>query len=145
MIVTEGKVLVAEKSEELRNPLKLENVYLPQSSLALVQGEMVELGSASEQKTQIDSEQIEASLSWQQGNLVFKGEPLEHAMAEVSRYTPYSFEFADEQLKQIQVAGLFQTGDVDGLLSALEQNFNVKHQRIGSSVIRLRKSDTLFN
>lgn len=142
LIVTDGKVLVAEKNLELNNPLQIEDVYLPTSSLALVKGEMIELGAEQQQVAQIDTQEMEANLSWQQGNLIFRGESLEDAMWEVSRYTSYSFELADEALKQVQVAGLFKTGDVSGLLAALEENFNVKHQRIGTSTIRLRLADS---
>ena len=142
LIVTDGKVLVAERDEAQQKPLELDNVRLPGSSLAVVKGEMVELGAPQQQIARIDTSEIEANLSWQQGNLIFRGESLEDAMWEVSRYTSYSFELADDALKQVQVAGLFKTGDVNGLLAALEENFNVKHQRIGTSTIRLRLADS---
>lgn len=114
-------------------------------SKGLNAGEPVEalrLGAEQQQIAQAHNQKMEANLSWQQGNLIFRGESLEDAMWEVSRYTSYSFELADEALKQVQVAGLFKTGDVSGLLAALEENFNVKHQRIGTSTIRLRLADS---
>lgn len=137
LLVTDGKVLVAEKGD-VHSALEVTNVHLPVSSLAVSKGEKVALGSAQQQVLKLENDEIRADLSWQQGNLVFRGESLESAMREVSRYTNYEFELADSGLKQIQIAGLFKTGDVNGLLDALEQNFNVRHQRVGSNTIRLR-------
>lgn len=138
LIVTDGKVLVADQDKNISDPLALKNVRLPISSLAVSKGQKVELGAVSEQVLSIEQRDIEANLSWQQGNLIFRGESLQQAMAEVSRYTDYQFELVDESLKNIQIAGLFKTGDVDGLLAALQQNFNVRHQRVGSHTIRLK-------
>lgn len=138
LIVTDGKVLVADQNENVNDPLTLKNVRLPTSSLAVSKGQKVELGAVSEQVLGIEQSDIEANLSWQQGNLIFRGESLQQAMNEVSRYTDYQFELVDEALKNIQIAGLFKTGDVDGLLAALQQNFDVRHQRVGSHTIRLK-------
>lgn len=141
LLVTDGKVLVAEQDDAAKS-LQLDNVHLPLSSMAVSKGEKVALGSDEEEILTLKHEEISADLSWQQGNLVFRGESLETAMHEVSRYTNYRFELADNGLKQIQIAGLFKTGDVLGLLDALEQNFDVRHQRVGSNTIRLRLAGT---
>ena len=95
------------------------------------------MGSLSEQVLRLQTADIEANLSWQQGNLIFRGEALEKVMQEVSRYTHYEFEFADENLKQVQVAGLFKTDDINSLLQALGQNFNIQHQRVNPEKIQL--------
>jgi transmembrane sensor len=137
LIVTEGKVLVAEQKPGQSNPLQLKSVYLPESSLAVAKGQKIDLGSLSEQVLRLQTADIEANLSWQQGNLIFRGEALEKVMQEVSRYTHYEFEFADENLKQVQVAGLFKTDDINSLLQALGQNFNIQHQRVNPEKIQL--------
>lgn len=142
LIVTDGKVLVAENKTLGTSLLHEENVYLPIDSLAISKGEKIALGAEFDEVVTLKQSDLEADLSWQQGNLIFRGDSLESAMQEVSRYTAYEFELADDMLKQIQIAGLFKTGDVDGLLDALEQNFNVRHQRVGSNKIRLRLSAT---
>lgn len=139
LLVTEGKVLVAEQ-RNVEATLNQEDVSLPNTSLAVSKGEKVALGSSSETVIRLDEGDIEADLSWQQGNLVFRGESLATAMREVGRYTDYQFELVDPALEKLQIAGLFKTGDVDGLLAALEQNFDVRHQRVGSNTIRLRLS-----
>lgn len=138
LIVTDGKVLVADQNRQSNDRLAVYNIRLPIRSLAVSQHQKVELGTGNEKVQAVELSEIEASLSWQQGNLIFRGETLQQAMAEVSRYSDYRFEFIDDTVKNMQIAGLFKTNDLDGLLAGLEQNFKVSHQRIGSNTIRLK-------
>lgn len=151
LIVTEGKVLVAPDvaaapdlanvdTELLRQQQLTQR--LPQTSLAISKGEQVTLdpkGQKAEQVQKIDQAALAAKLSWKSGNLIFRGEPLEDVVSEISRYTQVQFELADDaKLKQIQVAGLFKTGDVNGLLEVFKNNFNIDAERIGKDKIRLK-------
>jgi transmembrane sensor len=70
-----------------------------------------------------------AHLSWRSGNIIFRGESLATAVAEVGRYTPVEFVFLDPKLKKLRVAGLFKVGDISGFLSTLEANFNILSER----------------
>jgi transmembrane sensor len=137
LIVTDGKVLVAEQDLSRKNPRQLKSVFLPVNSLAVAKGEMVDLGNTKQKVVKLDVADMDANLSWQQGNLVFRGESLEQVMHEVSRYTAYDFVLADDAIKRLQVAGLFKTNDVNALLDALSRNFNIRHQRIASDKILL--------
>ncbi|MFT6899011.1 MAG: transmembrane sensor [Paraglaciecola sp.] len=137
LIVTDGQVLVAATTDQIKHPLLLDDVHLPQTALAVSKGEKIALGANASQVEQIDAADIDASLAWQQGSLIFRGESLAQAMKEVSRYTGYEFELLDEPLKHIKIAGLFKTDDVNGLLTALEQNFDVHHQRVSPNKIQL--------
>ncbi len=76
-------------------------------------------------------------MSWRQGNLIFRGETLEDAIAEVSRYTPVRFELADERLKDIRIGGLFKAGDVNGLLASLEENFKIESRWLDADRVSL--------
>lgn len=87
----------------------------------------------------IDSDSLDAQLSWRQGKLVFRGETLERALADVSRYTTTEFEFLDEDAKSIAVAGVFQSGDVDGLLRTLAANLGITYQRIDEDRILISR------
>lgn len=151
LIVTEGKVLVAPEVAEPAGPADMDKELLrekqltqrlPQTSLAISKGERVELdpkGQKTEQVQKIDQAALAAKLSWKSGNLIFRGEPLEDVVGEISRYTKVQFELADDaKLKQIQVAGLFKTGDVNGLLEVFKNNFNIDAERIGKDKIRLK-------
>ena len=89
----------------------------------------------------IDAADIEVQLSWRDGNLIFRGESLEQAISEVSRYTEVRFVFLDEASKQQPVGGMFKAGDVEGLLSTLLANFNISYERRANNEIALRSND----
>lgn len=136
LLVTDGKVLVAKKIVQ-QTIDKIVGERLPATAMAVSKGEQVVLGSQQEAIAKVDDNDIVAALSWRQGNLVFRGETLEQALLEINRYTSVKFEVVDEKIKQERIAGLFKAGDVDGLLAALEQNFNIHNERIGDNKIRL--------
>ena len=142
LIVTDGKVLVAAKKNTVEETDFDEIAKrLPQSSMAISKGEKVNLdatGNTIEKVVKVDPIEVAASLSWRQGNLIFRGESLAEAMAEIGRYTDITFELSDdEQLQQVQVAGMFKTGDVTGLLEVLSNNFNISYTRVGTDKIIL--------
>jgi len=82
-------------------------------------------------------EQIQRVLAWQQGMLVFNGQPLDEALTEVSRYTTIKFEIIDSKLNQTKVSGYFKANDIDGLLESLKNNFNVQFEKVNNNIIRL--------
>jgi len=87
----------------------------------------------------VDPMDVAARLSWRKGSLIFRGESLAEAMAEIGRYTNIDFELSeDDRLKQVQVAGMFKTGDIKGLLEVLNNNFNIDYERVSPDKIRLK-------
>jgi transmembrane sensor len=148
LIVTDGKVLVAPKIKANTSGnidvIDLDEMAkrLPQNSMAISKGEKVDLditGQLIDEIVQVDAIDVAASLSWRQGNLIFRGESLEDAMEEISRYTDITFELSnDEKLRQVQVAGMFKTGDVNGLLDVLSRNFNISYTKISNDKIILK-------
>ena len=83
--------------------------------------------------------QIEAQLSWQQGMLVFDGEPLATVLLEMGRYTRTPL-VVDDSVRDVRVGGYFRAGDVDGLLIALRENFEIESTRTGDGRIILSTS-----
>lgn len=137
LLVTEGKVRVAKQLDQLMDS-KAQPQRLPETSLAVSKGEKLVLSSQQPEKVaRMDDSEIAAELSWRQGNLVFRGETLEQALNEIGRYTSVKFEIRDPAIKQKRIAGMFKAGDVDGLLTALQQNFNIQYQRINANQITL--------
>ncbi len=141
LIVTDGKVIVAQLAPE--QAVTAKSLVIPVASLAVSKGEIALLNTTTTKDDdlveKIDQQTIKKNLSWRQGNLVFKGETLEEAMQEVSRYTSIKIVIADDELKKIQIAGRFKTGDIDGLIGALNNNFNIKTDRVNKGLIVLRK------
>ena len=146
LIVTEGIVRVApalEQPAKGEQPLSRQLTQrLPADALALGKGERVALdpaGKKPEQVERLDANALAAKLSWRSGNLIFRGEALEDVLQEISRYTEVQFELADDdKLKQIQVAGLFKAGDVNGLLEVFRHNFNISYERLSRDKILLK-------
>jgi transmembrane sensor len=136
LIVTEGKVLVGVQSPGSKPSGELLAGAEP-SGVKLEAGEQVLLGTEDEIVERIDPDEIEVRLSWRGGDLIFRGESLAEAIDEIERYTPVEFLIQDEDLKKIRVAGLFKAGDVEGLLTTLEENFNITNHRLSEAQIIL--------
>ncbi|UZJ43979.1 FecR domain-containing protein [Marinimicrobium sp. C6131] len=90
----------------------------------------------------MDEAVIEDRLSWRDGNLVFRGETLQEALAEVSRYTTLEFKVADPAITKVRIAGLYRAGDIDGLLMALRENFDIEHHRTDGGTVVLSSMDS---
>jgi len=161
LIVTEGKVRVGDRTKfekSLAQKTSSKNtklgaykpsipVRLTQDSLSISKGERVVIpasGSIAPLEFRniadieiIEDVEIQKALSWREGNLSFNGESLEFAISEISRYTSAEFQFETEDLKSILIAGMFKSGDVNGLLSALEDSFDISSRKIDEETFRL--------
>lgn len=142
LVVTEGVVLVGVVETPIDVLPQDAPLRLTQSSAIIGAGEGA-LIAANDQNTEsieaerIESDEIAVKLSWRGGNLIFRGESLEEAVTEVGRYTAVEFIFLDEDAKAVQVAGLFKAGDVEGLLAALRNHFNIVYEWQGDNRILL--------
>jgi transmembrane sensor len=140
LLVIDGKVkvgvLTADAGE--KNTGRLMNGF--DNALLVSKGERFVLDDSNERLDRLEPEEVEIQLSWRDGNLIFHGEPLGDATAEISRYAPVEFVFLDEDLQNVRVAGLFKVGDVTGFLSSLEANFDIVYKRIDEQTIQLNSS-----
>lgn len=138
LLVTDGKVLVKNTYES--NQISDNNGPLhPLAGVGelMIEGQKALVGQQSIQQLILSDEQVQNDLAWQQGMLVFHGEPLSEALQEISRYTSINFTLADEKVKQRKVAGYFKAGDIQGLLFALENNFNIIYSKDDEQTIVL--------
>lgn len=138
LIVTDGKVRVQEQIVD--DPLSLDDVRLPTSAMAVSKGQWVNVTEGIDEVNDLNELDLAAALSWQTGELIFRGESLFDALKEVERYTDFEFRYSDDSLKQIKVAGLFKTNNIDNLLIALEENFNVENHKLADNIIQLSPS-----
>lgn len=60
--------------------------------------------------------------SWTEGRLIFMRDPLSEAVAEMNRYSTRKLAFKDGKIPDRQVVGVFEAGDVDGFVKAMELN-----------------------
>ena len=136
LLVTEGKVLVKNSQQSTEPSPTGKQALLGEGSL-LHAGQKALVASNSTETQDLSIEQMQNDLAWRQGIVVFNGEPLGQALSEISRYMPVQFELSDEQIKQQRMAGFFKAGDLDGLLAALKNNFNIQHQKMDNQKILL--------
>ncbi len=137
LVVTEGKVRIGVHQIEQYDMEARAPGVLPPSSVTVAAGEELILGSSEEEITEVSPADIEVKLSWRNGNLIFRGESLEEAVAEVGRYTSVEFVFLDDDLRKVQIAGRFKAGDVDGLLAVLRENFDIAFERVDERQVLL--------
>jgi transmembrane sensor len=146
LMVTEGVVVVGIVDASVENSTGEGNAQAPlvltQDSTLVAAGQEAVIDAGADPTgpvvtDTIDTEDIAVKLSWREGNLIFRGESLEEAVSEVERYTEVQFIFLDEESKKVRVAGLFKAGDVDGLLAALRENFDISYEWVADDRITL--------
>ena len=138
LLVTDGKVLVGNKLKPTQKGVNSEIIHpLDASGELMIAGQKALVGQQSIEQMTLSNEQVKNDLAWQQGMLVFHGESLAEALLEIGQYTSISFTLADEQVKERRVAGYFKAGDIQGLLFALENNFNIVYAKKDEQTIIL--------
>jgi len=138
LIVTDGRVLVAERQDINTHSTPLSNIKrLTSNSVSVSRGEKIILGAAKEVVAKMDEKEIAAQLGWKQGNVVLRGETLEESVAEFSRYNDMQFIIMDDKIKNIRIAGLFKTNDTESFLQALSNNFPITYKKMGDQQVLL--------
>ena len=137
LVVTEGKVLVKDRFSAASNDLLFGRKSVTEEGLLMFAGEKATVQGKVEARENLSQNDIDDDLAWQQGMIVFKGEPLEAVLAEIGRYTPVRFNISDDALRKRRVAGYFKVGDIDGLLSALKSSFNIEYEKVTENSIQL--------
>lgn len=116
VVVTEGTVEVrshAGRSEPVR----------------LTAGQRVAYGAdgAPGQPESVDSG---VATAWRRGKLIFNRRPLGDVVAELQRYRAGRIVITDARLEALEVSGIFDLADPDGLLRTIEQTLAVKLVRL---------------
>ena len=77
------------------------------------------------------------AISWRSGILYFENQPLSDVTQELRRYTPLHIVIPDEHLRQLPIAGTFDTNPqgVETFLTMLEQGLDLSVRRDGERVI----------
>ncbi|MEW9798167.1 FecR family protein [Alteromonas sp. CYL-A6] len=138
LVVTEGKVLVKDRFSPYAGASSLfSSEPVADEGLLMFAGEKAKVKGDLEDRENLSKTDIDDDLAWQQGMIVFKGEPLDAVLSEIGRYTKVRFSVEDGELRNTRVAGYFRVGDIEGLLAALKNSFSIEHQRVGENRIIL--------
>lgn len=123
VIVTEGKVEVTSHAGASKIVRAAARPVVPER-VELVAGQRFD-AAATSPMPRITPANASNTLAWHDGAIVFGGEPLVQAIAELNRYTDTRLVVADASIRDLRVGGRFRTGDVDGFLQALAEAFPV--------------------
>lgn len=78
---------------------------------------------------------LSTQMAWREGAIVFDGEPLAAAVADIERYTDARIVVSDTQIGELRVGGRFRTGDVQGFLDGLQAALPVVVRRGANGLV----------
>ena len=142
--VTEGKVKVLVEDTPARTGTAVKGNPAPQHTKVesmITAQEIATVNASSDEVRHLQPNEIDERLAWQRGMLIFSGEPLGQVLDEVSRYTSTQFVLADDSLSSVRVGGYFPVGEVDNLLVALRDNFQINSRRDEDNRIVLSRAE----
>lgn len=137
------EVVVAEGVVELlMSEEKQTSAENPQSQrLILTENQGSGFNGHLRKSAEIDSRELKRLLSWQNRKLEFDNETLDQVVQEIERYTNKRIFFASESLKSLRIGGIYEIGDVDGLVEALQDFFPIKAVQVTHYVTVLVATD----
>lgn len=128
VVVAEGRVRVEDSDGRVA------------PSLQLAAGDIARAGAADTMVQAKPMSEVEESLSWRSGYLVFRDASLADAVAEFNRYTEHKIVIDDQTVAAMRVGGKFRTTNVGGFLRLLETGYPVRaEERDGMTVISLHE------
>jgi transmembrane sensor len=128
VVVNEGRVEVqtpapvsaSENTPRPRNSGGAASALPAITVRALNAGERLSTSGRDYAVVPISAQQLSSELAWREGAIIFDGEPLSEAIAEIERYTDARIIVSDPQIAALRVGGRFRTGDVQGFFDALQ-------------------------
>ena len=139
--VTEGTVKVFADVDPKETPslLQTNNREAAGDTVAIADaGETVQYSEAVLRTVvQVPPAALTQKLAWQQGAMIFRGEPLKDAIVEMARYTDQRLVIVDPSIEDTRIGGHFKTGDIPTLLATLDDGFGIKSERVAPNVIHL--------
>lgn len=117
VVVTEGVVEVTRPGESTVSPQK-ERVIRNQEVIAEARQPIA--------ATALTQNEVARRLAWEEGQLIFDGERLDRAVAEVNRYSPTPVVIDSPRLAGQSFVGVFRTGDARAFAHAAAAAFNAR-------------------
>ncbi|MXP41141.1 hypothetical protein GRI75_05710 [Altererythrobacter soli] len=114
----------------------IERLLSPLSADTLRPGE--QLVASQTGQVSVVTADLEKATSWQQGQLVFRDDPLAEAIAEMNRYSEAKIVALDPAIGDLRVSGVFRTDRQDNFLAALAAFYPVEAERQTAGMIALK-------
>jgi transmembrane sensor len=135
VVVDEGRVEVQATSllPASPNPAAHTRAVVATTVRALNAGERLSTASRDYAVTPITAQQMSSELAWREGAIIFDGQPLSEAIAEIERYTDARIVVTDPEIARLRVGGRFRTGDVQEFFDALQTALpvSIRHTNAG--------------
>ncbi len=138
VVVDEGRVEVdpAQLPVDPAYPAAANKRHLAVTRMqTLAAGQQLSSHSGDYAVTPVTTQELASVLAWREGAIVFDGEPLSQAIAEIERYTDARIIVSDPQTADMRVGGRFRTGDLQEFFDALQTALPVLVRRNGSGVV----------
>lgn len=78
---------------------------------------------------------LDAADAWLSGRLVFDAVPLRQAVGEFNRYSQRKLRIIDPAVAAIPIAGVFDAGDTDSIVLALQYAYPLRAEQQGAEVV----------
>jgi transmembrane sensor len=102
---------------------------------AVSAGERLSTASADYSVKAVSPEQLSSEMAWREGAIIFDGEPLSDAVAEIERYTDARIVVSDPDTAALRVGGRFRTDNVQDFFQGLQSALPVAIRRAPDGVI----------
>lgn len=141
----EGEVIVTDGGDLDGAPL-LDPSQSPAAGLiveriktrTLKPGQQLIASRSSETQISEDAD-INKATSWRRGKLIFEDDRLSAAVERMNRYSKITIQVDGETLDTLGVSGVFNAGDTDAFVEAIEAYFPVEAHRVSPSLIVLQR------
>jgi transmembrane sensor len=136
VVVNEGRVEVQSAVSEPANAGGDHGHMRPRTVVhALSAGQQLSPTGNDYTVVPVSSHQLSSALAWRDGAVVFDGEPLSDAIAEIGRYTDARIIISDPRVAALRVGGRFRTGDVQEFFDALQSALPVSIRRTSDGLV----------
>jgi transmembrane sensor len=125
VVVDEGRVEVQSVHPDIEPAARSAKT----TQRALRAGEQLSTATADYAVTSMTPLQLSSGLAWREGAIVFDGQSLGDAVAEIARYTDARIIISDPEIAALRVGGRFRTDNVQGFFDALPSALAVSVRR----------------
>jgi transmembrane sensor len=133
IVVNEGRVEVQSAAQGAGPQVADASGHPSGTTRALRAGER--LATADYSVTEVSPAELSSEMAWREGAIIFDGQPLSEAIAEIERYTDARIIVSDPETASLRVGGRFRTGDVQGFFAGLESALPVTVRRNPDGVV----------
>jgi transmembrane sensor len=144
LTVTKGVVEVADLGTEALAaaadiPATKNVAHRPASAGRLKAGETTVIGGQRSpmQVQHLAEPELQRRMAWQEGYLVFSGQPLQEVVEQLNRYSPVTLTIDDPRIAAVAIGGRFRIGDLEAILDVLHTNFGIQSHQVDPHSIRL--------